>query len=436
MAPQVRICVPGLMLAVLMLASATLTPAQTVLPPDYVQRLAELERFHQADPGDVDIMDDLAGSYSMGKRYKEAIAIVQEMLALQHDDPALLLRLAMLNSWAGQNEQALKILAAAPVSHDPDAIAFRCEVLSGMQRSAEAAVCFDALAKSAAGDRTRLQTALLGRARNQLWSANRTAAAASFEEYLSVNPADTSAALEYIELLQAQGNYAKAEKLCDQVLQRDPHNAQVLARRAEVLFWAGNRGWEGRRNAEQAVSLAPDLATARLAHIATLEALGMNRAASVEVRNLPASHASDDMATYLEGRLNETTQVRSESPFSVYNDSDGIHDSMYQTGVTIPILGDHSIGVNAAQYYSSAPTGGIFTDGRNRASVREFTVSGTALVAPGLHLSLATGGSARSGDGALRPTYNAVLSPKMELPALTCDDSITPASAAVTPQMT
>ena len=45
---------------------------------------------------------------------------------------------------------------------------------------------------------------------------------------------------------------------------------------------------------------------------------------------------------------------------------------MYQTAVTIPIRGDHSLGLNASQFYSSAPTGGVFTDGRDRASVREF----------------------------------------------------------------
>jgi tetratricopeptide (TPR) repeat protein len=306
-------------------------------------------------------LDALAGSYSMGGRYKAAIAVVQEMLAQKHDDPALLLRLAKLLAWGGQNEQSLGILGSTPLSHDIEATAFRCDVLNGVQRPAEAAACFDALVKTASGDRARIQPALLGRARNQMWSGNRTAAARSYEEYLSFNPTDTSAALEYIEVLQAQGNYAKAEKLCDQILERDPHNARVLARRAEVLFWAGNRGWEGRRDAEQAMSLAPDLAMARVAHIATLEALGMNHAASEEVRNLQDTPASNDLARYLEGRLNEMNRVHSELPMSVYNDSDGIHNTMYQTAVTIPIRGDYSIGLNAAQFYSSAPAGGIFT---------------------------------------------------------------------------
>jgi hypothetical protein len=279
-----------------------------------------------------------------------------------------------------------------------------------MQRPAEAAVCYDALVKTTSGDRARLQPALLGRARNQMWAGNRNAAGRSFEEYLNINPTDTAASLDYIALLQAQGNYSKAEKICDRILERDPHNAQVLARRAEVLFWAGNRGWEGRRNAETAVNLAPDLPMARVAHIATLEALGLNHAASEEARNLPESLSRNDMASYLEGRLSEMNRVHSELPVSVYNDSDGIHNTMYQTAVTIPIRGDHSLGLSASQFYSSAPSGGVFTAGRERASVREFAASATALVAPGVHLSLAGGGSARSGDGTLRPTYNAVLS--------------------------
>lgn len=41
----------------------------------------------------------------------------------------------------------------------------------------------------------------------------------------------------------------------------------------KYCFGAGNRGWDARRNAEQAVSLQPDLANARVAHVATLEAV-------------------------------------------------------------------------------------------------------------------------------------------------------------------
>ena len=91
MAIKIRIYLLGLLLA-----SAAVVSAQEALPPDYAQRLAELEGYHQADPKDPDNLDALAGSYSMGGRYKEAIVIVREMLALKQDDPELLLRLAKL----------------------------------------------------------------------------------------------------------------------------------------------------------------------------------------------------------------------------------------------------------------------------------------------------------------------------------------------------
>ena len=50
------------------------------------------------------------------------------------------------------------------------------------------------------------------------------------------------------------------------------------------------------------------------------------------------------MTSFVEDRLSEIDSVHSEVPISVYNDSDGIHDTMYQTAVTIPIRGDHSLG--------------------------------------------------------------------------------------------
>ena len=96
MATRVRIYQARIYLVGLMLASAILASGQNVLPPDYAQRLADLERYHQADPIDMDVMDALAGSYSMGAQYEKAIVVVQEMLAQKHDDPALLLRLAKL----------------------------------------------------------------------------------------------------------------------------------------------------------------------------------------------------------------------------------------------------------------------------------------------------------------------------------------------------
>jgi tetratricopeptide (TPR) repeat protein len=391
------------------LAAGAIGLAQSPVSADYRERIVELEHAVRANPSDVDALEALAGSYAMGNRYGEAIAVVQKLVVLKRGDPSVMLHLAKLYSWNGQNERSLEVLKDASLLHSTQATAFRCDVLNAIPRAAEAAACFDGLAKLATADHSLLERALLGRARNQMWSGNRKAAERSYKEYVAANPSDITAALEYIELLRVVGDYGKAEKLCDRILRTDPRNAEVLAKRAEILFWAGNRGHEARRNAAQSVDAGPQLTAPHIADIAALESLGLNDAASQQVKSLPDESSNNDMVRFLEDRLHELSTARLDLPVSIYNDSDGIHDSVYQVSTDIPVRGDHSVQMNVAQYNSSAPTG-IFTAGRDRAFAREFTVGGTGLLAPGLHLSAAGGGSARSGDGNLRPTFNAVLS--------------------------
>lgn len=63
--------------------------------------------------------------------------------------------------------------------------------------------------------------------------------------------------------------------------------------------------------------------------------------------------------------------------------------------------------VSAAEFVSSAPIG-TFTDGRNKASVREFTAAGRVLMAPGVYLAMAAGASNIRGSEA-RPIYSAAI---------------------------
>ena len=65
--------------------------------------------------------------------------------------------------------------------------------------------------------------------------------------------------------------------------------------------------------------------------------------------------------------------------------------------------------LRVAELTASAPSGGIFTDGRNRASVQEFSAGGEVLVAPGMRLS-AAGGAATVSQQAPSPTYDIALS--------------------------
>jgi Flp pilus assembly protein TadD len=288
-----------------------------------------------------------------------------------------------------------------------------CQVFNNAGQASDAARCYAELRAAGGADKALLRRAALGEARNQMWSGHRRRSARAYEEYLQADALDSSnraVTIEYIRLLRYQGNYRRAEQLCDELLRTDPADAEVLALRAEVLFWAGNRSFEARRNADQALALFPNLEAAMVSRVATLEALGLNHAASAQTDALRAFAAAEpnSMAAFVEDRLDQQTRIRSENAFTVYNDSDGIHDTGYQSLLAIPIRQDHALNLSVAEFVSSAPSGSIFTDGRNRASVREFSLGGTGLVAPGLHLSLAAGGSMRD-HGSLRPTYDAEL---------------------------
>jgi Flp pilus assembly protein TadD len=367
----------------LLFAAAAVAAAQSNPPGDtYADRLEDLEQAHQDDPKDLTVLDSLAGSYAMGGRYKEAIEVVKEMVVLQKTDSALIFRLAQLFAWNGEADQSLEELRRLDLRHDVEAAEFECEVFAGARRALQAEHCYAGLLQVANLAATQRKLALLGRARNGLWSGKWPAAARSYEEYLKSDPSDEAVTKEYIKLLQYKGDYAKAEKFSNQLLGSHPNDAGILALRADVLFWAGHRSSQALRDARRAVDLSPDVSDVRLAYIASLEALGLNRAASQEVHAFRDTQSrppdsggtatGDDMADYLGNRLNEQTSIRSDLPFSVYNDSDGIHNAAYQAALSIPIRGD--------------------------------------LVAPGMNLSVHGGASTRSGAGSLRPIYSVTLS--------------------------
>jgi tetratricopeptide (TPR) repeat protein len=302
--------------------------------------------------------------------------------------------------------------AQNPAQAPPD-LERQCKQWNDRAQAGEAAKCYETLL-SANADAALRARALLGSARNELWSGNWRRSAGFYEQFVrDVAVSDASrreAAIEYIQLLRYKGNYARAEKLANELLERDPYDAAVLALRAEVLYWAGHRAHQALRDATRATEIDPNLASARVARMAALEALGRTAAAVAEGDSdaVKAASTPGSMASWLARKLNEKTRLRSDPFFSAYNDSDGIHDTRYGSAVTIPVRMDHSLGLRIGEAVSSAPMG-VFTDGRNRASMREFMAEASALLAPGMRLSLSAGGS-EIGRGALAPAYEAELS--------------------------
>src|SRR5712691_10222487 len=86
-------------ITVLLASSAMAAGQGSLLPDGYAERLSALEQARQSNPSDLRTLDALVGSYAMGARYREAISVVQDMIALKGKDAALILRLAKLYAW-------------------------------------------------------------------------------------------------------------------------------------------------------------------------------------------------------------------------------------------------------------------------------------------------------------------------------------------------
>jgi tetratricopeptide (TPR) repeat protein len=339
-----------LMLLVLVAPAGAQAPA---LPPDYDQKLAVLEQARQATPGDLGVLEALAGSYAMGGRYAQAIETLRAMLPLTASDPG---------------------------------------------RHAEVEL--------------RL-------ARNQAWSGDTAGAIESYEVHLKGGVSDRTATIELVRLYRYRGSYAAAERLCNRLLEANPQDAEVLALKAEVLHWAGDRRASARAAAGQAVKLAPELPEARVAQVYALRDLGQNRAARQEYRTL-ADQVSrlggvTPQAGYagayqlFEREMGRPARLSVEPEYSGYNDSDGIHDAFYGFRMAGPWREDHALRLDVRHYHSSAPRGGPFTAAEESAGVNEFSAGGSFLLAPAVRVSAAGGASRRLSGGGTRPTFDLAL---------------------------
>ena len=212
------------MLPLLFLAILEVAAGQALtLPPDYAKRIATLEESRQAHPHDFQVLDALAGSYTMGAEYSKAITVLHQMQGLQLENSGTQLRLA----------------------------------------------------------------------RNYAWAGNARRAIAEYQVYLRATPADRKATIELIRLRRYRGDYAEAERLCNVLLKVNAEDAEVLALKAEVLHWAGDRKFLARHTADESARIAVDYPDAKVAQVYASRDLGENRRASMELAALEAQVARD-----------------------------------------------------------------------------------------------------------------------------------------------
>ena len=253
-------------------------------------------------------------------------------------------------------------------------------------------------------------------ARNYAWARQTRRAIAEYNSYLRAAPRDRQATIELIRLRRYRGDYSQAEELCNRLLAADPDDAQVLALKAEVLHWAGNRRFLARRTADRAAALAPSSPDAKVSQIYASLDLGENRRASNEFAALSEQIGSAggvvpestyiDAYKLLEGILDKPVGLSISSAFSTYNDSDGIHDNSWGWGLEQRVAADDKIIIDLAQYSSSAPAGSIFNVAHDHAYLNNFRAGGKFRLGPAVYLTLLGGGSYRGTDGALRPIFN------------------------------
>ncbi len=337
------------MLLALILATVWIAAAQTpALPPDFANNLAALERARDAHPDDLPTLDALAGSYAMAAEYRKAIAVLQHMRTLSPQDRSLELRLARNYTWAGDSKRAIQ----------------------------------------------------------------------EYNSYLNGAPEDRQATIELIRLRRYRGDYSQAEELCDRLLSAHPDDAEVLALKAEVLHWAGDRRLLARRTADRAAALAPTYPDAKVSQVYASLDQGENRRASREFAALKdqidGQGGVREDSTYrdayklLADILDEPVRFSMQPGFSVYNDSDGIHDSFLGWSLEKTIAADHKLLLDVAQYGSSAPKGSVFNEGPEETTYLDNFRAGAQLrVGPAAYLTLLGGGSYRRFDSEMRPIFNA-----------------------------
>jgi tetratricopeptide (TPR) repeat protein len=256
--------------------------------------------------------------------------------------------------------------------------------------------------------------------RNYAWAGDTKRAIKEYRTYLHAAPQDRSATIDLIRLRRYRGDYSQAEKLCDQLLAADPRDAEVLALKAEVLHWAGDRRSLARQTADQAASLAPASPDAKVSQIYASLDQGENRRASREFAALKdqvdglggVAEASTyhDAYKLLQDTLDEPVRFSLQPGFSAYNDSDGIHDSFLGWSLEKTIAADHKLLLDAAQYGSSAPQGSIFNERPEETTYLDnFRAGGRFRVGPAAYLTLLGGGSYRRFDSAMRPIFSARL---------------------------
>lgn len=313
-------------------------------PPDYAARVAELERTHQARPSDPQVVEALAGSYTMAGEYQKAIRLLEHIPAAALT-PDLELRLARNLAFAGQTGRAIRRYEAYRHARPHD--------------------------RQAAVELIRLRR----------YHGDYEQAEKLCDELLWANPDDYEALALKAEVLHWAGN---RRFLARRTAQRAAR-AAVEYPDAKVAQVYALRDLGQNREARQEFAALSDQVSRR--------------------GGVTAQSTFGDAYRLLEGELAHPAVVVNTPAASVYNDSDGIHNDAWSLRLATPFRDDHRLLLDLGHSRSSAPDSSPFTDRRSVSSRTEFQAGGMFRVAPGASFILLGGASRRQSQSGLAPVF-------------------------------
>lgn len=281
----------------MLLGAAAVAQPQSTVNNDAV--IAQYRNQLAQQPDNSELISRLAQKLEEQGRWREAMPLLERLIAFEPQNSAALYQLGSMKSWEpGERRKALDLLRRAcnTSSNNPEYCGAYAEVLSwNAENRAEAITTLQQIVSAHPENvSSRLRLAqilswdnasrvyalklyeqglqfdpnnvdlLVSSAEVLSWSnATRAEALTRYDEALQQKPEDARALTGKAQLLAWKGNTDAAMRLYQKVLDKDPHNPAALRGKAEILNWRG-RYSEAQSLAETAQTAAPGDDRARL----------------------------------------------------------------------------------------------------------------------------------------------------------------------------
>lgn len=199
---------------------------------EFQKAIPYLRTAHKIDPGNVDVLHDLAKATAWGRLYKESVPLYREVLRVSPSVPDYWLEFARTLAWAGQRSEAVTYYNSY-LGRSPTDMPTRLELarLLGEQKDfAGAMEQYNYVLRFQPGN----VTARLGLAQILAWSGQLRPSIAEVDKILKVNPRNSDARTVKAFALLWLGELDQAKPLFQALAKQDPRNPEVQGALKEI----------------------------------------------------------------------------------------------------------------------------------------------------------------------------------------------------------